>query len=115
MSYAEDYKKYRGKCKEFCEALIIERPELTMVRGYYYEPNWNREEAHWWCVDSIGTIIDPTRKQFPSGGIACFYRPYDGFSDCAECGKSIPEAEIIFNGRYPCCSEHCALALVGLA
>lgn len=114
MSYAEDYKKYRGKCKEFCDALILERPELTLVRGHYFEPQWARDEAHWWCTEPDGTIVDPTAKQFPSGCIKELYTPYNGFSDCEECGESIPEARIIMQGRYPVCSDHCAMKLVGL-
>lgn len=114
MSYEDDYKKYRGKCKEFCEALILERPELTMVRGHYFEVSWGRDEAHWWCVDTVGNIVDPTSKQFPNGGMEWNYTPYSGFSDCEECGKSIPEAEIVMMGRYPICSERCAKRLVGL-
>ena len=110
-----NYTKFRGKCKEFCDALILERPDLELVRGHYYEPHWSREEPHWWCVDSEGLIIDPTVKQFPSGGIKEFYTQYSGFSDCEECSKSIPEAEIIMQGRFTVCSTQCAMKLVGLA
>ena len=39
-----DYLKYRGKCKEFCEELVRENPDLTMVRGHYWCPNSNKSE-----------------------------------------------------------------------
>jgi hypothetical protein len=65
----EDYLKYRGKCKEFCEALIKQDSTLTLVRGHYFCPLWSSDEQHWWCVDSAGRIIDPTKDQFPSKGI----------------------------------------------
>jgi hypothetical protein len=113
MSYQDDYKKYRGKCKEMCEALIQENPELSMVRGWYYEPEWDRKEPHWWCVDAEGNIHDPSVKQYPSQG-AGEYTPFGGFFECAECAKSIPEAEVIQMGNYPCCSDKCAMRLVGL-
>lgn len=109
-----DYIKYRGKCKEMSEALIKENPELRLVRGYYYEPLWNREEQHWWCEDKFGNIIDPTAKQFPSGGITQFYREFDGTVECEECGKTINEADVIMMGRFPVCSSKCACRLVGL-
>lgn len=110
-----DYLKYRGKCKEFAEALSKENG-YTLVRGWYYDPIWNREEAHWWCVDAEGNIHDPTSKQFPSGGVAEFYRPFEGYFECAECGAKVKEADVVDMGNsYTVCSDRCALALVGLA
>ena len=109
-----NYVKYRGKCKEFCQELIQSNPDFKLVRGYYYEPLWDREEEHWWCVDGSNEIHDPTRMQYPSGGIKEFYREFDGTLDCAECGKTITESEIVSIGRYAVCSKRCALSLVGL-
>ena len=109
-----DYERYRGKCKEESEKLAKEKGYI-LVRGYYYEPLWNREEPHWWCVDEDGVIHDPTRKQFPSGGIADFYTEFDGTVECAECGKIVEEKDIIPMGNYACCSDLCAMKLVGLA
>lgn len=108
-----NYEKYRGRCKELSEELVKDNPSFTLVRGHYYEPMWNREEPHWWCVDENGTIHDPSKLQFPSAGCGV-YTEYSGFSDCEECGKSIPENEIIHMGRYTCCSSRCAKRLVGL-
>ena len=114
MCYQDDYLKYRGKCKEFSEALILERPELTLVRGHYFEPTWGRDEAHWWCVDPEGTIVDPTAKQFPSGGVKELYTEFDGVIFCEQCEEQTTEDTMVLAGRYPCCSEACALRLVGL-
>lgn len=108
-----DYQKYRGKCKEFCELEIKSNPELRLVRGHYFCPIWNRNEQHWWCVDKNGEIIDPTSKQFPSNGYGT-YEEFDGMCACEQCGKRIPEDEMILQGRYPVCSTKCALRLVGL-
>ncbi len=109
-----NYSKYRGGCKKECEKLIKGNSKLILVRGYYHEPIWNTKEEHFWCVDENGNIIDPTKKQFPSGGISEFYEEFNGFVDCEECGISIPENEIVMQGRFPVCSHRCACRLVGL-
>lgn len=114
MSYEDDYKKYRGKCKEMCEELVKADPSLTLVRGHYYEPLWSREDPHWWCVDREGNIIDPTAKQFPTPNIKEFYTEFDGWTECAQCGKSVEESALVQMGNYPVCSDRCAMALVGL-
>ena len=108
-----NYLKYRGKCKILAEQLSKEKG-YELVRGYYNEPIWNTKEQHWWCVDDKGIIHDPSRKQFPSGGIAEFYERFNGYIDCKECGKSIHEDERIMIGRYAVCSDKCAGLLVGL-
>jgi hypothetical protein len=51
-----DYEKYRGKCKEMSEALVLENPTLILIRGRYHCPFWG-EQAHWWCKKSDGTIV----------------------------------------------------------
>jgi len=114
MESVSNYKKFRGKCKEFCDELMECNPSFQLVRGYYYEPLWNREEPHWWCVDECGAIHDPTKLQFPSGGISEFYREFDGTVDCEECGLKINEGDIVMQGRYPVCSAICAMKLVGI-
>lgn len=109
-----DYLKYRGKCKELAEELVEKNPELTLVRGHYFCPIWNTDEKHWWTVDKDGNVHDPTAEQFPSKGKG-IYTPFDGMLICEECGKKITEDKVIFQGRFPCCSEMCAMRLVGLA
>lgn len=108
-----NYEKYRGKCKELTEALVKEIPTLTIVRGHYFDHVWGRDEPHWWCVNDEGVIYDPSRLQFPTEGDG-IYTPYSGYSDCEHCGKQVAEKDIIQQGRYPCCSDSCALRLVGL-
>lgn len=103
----DDYLKYRGKCKEFSEALIKEKPELRLVRGFYYCPIMNKEEQHWWCEDKNGKIIDPTRKQFPSNGLGS-YREFDGYYDCDNCNGKIHEKDknlINAGSKIFCCAE----------
>ncbi len=105
--------KYRGKCKEMCEAAVAEDPSLTLVRGHYYCPMWNRKEEHWWTVRTDGTIHDPTALQFPSAGLGK-YTEFNGTLPCAECGKLIKENEAHSIGNYMCCSDACCMKLVGL-
>ena len=109
-----DYQKYRGKCKEMSEAAVKADPSLTLVRGYYYEPIWDKTEQHWWTRRSDGSIYDPTAKQFPSGGIAEFYKEFDGMVKCEICGKIMPEEKAIIQGRFALCSTLCVMELVGL-
>jgi hypothetical protein len=100
----------RGKCKELSEALIVEDPTLTLVRGYYHCPFWGKQE-HWWCKSEDGNIIDPTKDQFPSKGIG-EYEEFNGICECETCGKEVPEEKVQFAGRYPCCSYECCMKLV---
>jgi len=108
-----NYLKYRGKCKEFCDAAIKKDPSLTLVRGFYYCPLSNKEEQHWWTKKQNGTIYDPTAKQFLSNGVG-EYREFDGIFNCENCGKPVKEEDIKMCGNFPCCSNRCCLRLVGL-
>lgn len=109
-----DYLRYRGRCKEMSEALAAEKG-YTLVRGWYNEPMWNTREQHWWCVDDQGNIHDPTRKQFPSGGIKEFYEEFTGVMPCEQCGKPMTEdMQYATDCRYPICSAQCYGRLVGL-
>lgn len=110
---AEDYKTYRGRCRELAEAAAADDPSLTIVRGHYFCPIWNTNEQHWWCVNHEGKIVDPSRLQFPSGG-AGVYEPFDGMVDCANCGKTLKEEEADIDGRYAFCSHLCHGRFVGI-
>ena len=108
-----DYEKYRGKCKEFCDAELAKDPSLTLVRGHYFCPIWNSNEPHWWLVRQNGEIFDPTRKQFPSKGHG-IYEPFDGWVECSNCGKRMKENEAHFESNYAFCSTACNMRFVGL-
>ncbi len=108
-----NYQKYRGKCKEMSEALCKENPELTLVRGHYYCPIWDSDEPHWWCTKPDGTIVDPTKLQFPSKGHG-IYTPFNGYCECANCGKEILEEEATTDGRFAFCSLTCYGQFVGV-
>ena len=113
MSEQSDYMKYRGKCKEMSEALVKADPSLRLVRGHYYCPIWNRNEPHWWCVNKKGEIIDPTAKQFGSGG-AGEYTEFDGSCECSQCGKKGKEEDFTHESRYSFCSYRCHGKFVGV-
>lgn len=104
----------RGKCKELSEKAVREDPTLTLVRGFYYEPMWSREEEHWWCKRVDGTVVDPTAKQFPSGGIPEFYREFTGLFECSQCGNEHQQDTMIHQGRFHFCSDRCFMICVGL-
>lgn len=99
-----DYIKYRGKCKEMSEELCKNDSTLNLVRGYYICSIWG-EQKHWWCKKSDGTIIDPTRKQFPSKGLG-EYIEFNGIVSCAQCGKEMKEEEAYLDSNYAFCSNN---------
>jgi len=108
----EAYIKYRGKCKQFCEAEIEKDATLTLVRGYYHCPIWGKQ-AHWWLVKSDGSIFDPTVGQFPSKGLG-EYEPFNGLVYCANCGKEMQEEEASYESNYAFCSYTCHGQFVGI-
>lgn len=103
----KNYRKYRGKCKSAAEKACACDPSLTIVRGHYICLMWGKQQ-HWWTVRKDGSINDPTKDQFPSGGFG-EYVPFDGTVYCDECGKIVPEDDATLggNGRYAFCSYRC--------
>lgn len=99
----------RGRCKEMSEAAVAADPTLTLVRGWYDDPHWGEQE-HWWTVRADGSIHDPTAAQFPFGGIAEWYRPFEGFFACEQCGDEFAEGA----GYEMCCSTRCYGRMVGV-
>jgi hypothetical protein len=108
----EGYKKFRGKCLEYCNKAIAEDPTLKLVRGHYYCPEFG-EQAHWWLVRPDGTIFDPTAAQFPSNGAGA-YVEFDGMVNCSQCGKEMREEEATFESNYCFCGAACHMRFVGL-
>lgn len=100
----------RGKCRECAEAAVQADPTLTLVRGWYIDPVWGREE-HWWAKRPDGQIVDPTAGQFPVGGVDAWYVEFTGVYPCEECGIEVPEDDLI-EGRV--CSDVCFGRMVGI-
>lgn len=107
-----NYLKYRGKCKELSEQAVKDDPTLRLVRGHYHCPMWG-EQAHWWTVRPDGTIHDPSKRQFPSGGVG-EYVEFDGNVKCSNCGKPMKEEDAQFESNYCFCSTKCHMKFVGL-
>ena len=112
VTQESDYIKFRGRCKEMCEAAVASDPSLRLERGHYICPFWG-EQPHWWTVRQDGTIFDPTKDQFPSKGIGD-YIPFNGMVSCAECGKEVPEENASIEGNYAFCSYRCHGRFVGV-
>lgn len=56
-------KKPVGMCGAACAAMVLDFPELVPVSGFVdIGADWLK--PHWWCVDPVGKIIDPTASQF---------------------------------------------------
>ncbi len=108
----DDYARYRGKCQEMSEALVANDPTLALVRGHYHCPFWG-EQAHWWTRKPDGTIVDPTKDQFPSKGIGQ-YVEFDGNVECSNCGNLMCENEATYESRYAFCSYECHGKFVGV-
>lgn len=107
-----DYEKYRGKCKEMAEAAVAADPSLTLVRGHYYCFVWG-EQPHWWAKRPDGTIVDPTKDQFPSKGRG-EYVEFNGMVTCSECGKEMKEEDASYESNYCFCSTLCHGRFVGV-
>lgn len=105
----------RGKCKEMSEKIVNDNPGYRLVRGHYFEPFWGSKamQQHWWVETPDGTIIDPTKDQFPSAGKS-EYIEFDGTVECHICHKTLKEEDAIFegNGHYVLCSGECRANLL---
>ena len=111
LNEQSDYLKYRGKCKEMSEALVAVDPTLTLVRGHYHCLVWGKQ-PHWWVKRPDGTVVDPTKDQFPSKG-AGEYVEFDGNIECSNCGKPMKEEDADIEGNYAFCSYECHGRFVG--
>lgn len=103
----EKYKKWieknvtnpYGACDEIAQKMELAFPELKRVRGHYHCDVWG-ERAHWWLVDQDGGIIDPTAKQFPSGGCST-YKPWEE-GENEPTGKCLNCGNYCYNGKSTC-------------
>jgi len=93
-----------GQCAGVTLDMQADFPELIRVRGQYHCPIWG-ERDHWWLKDPDGNVIDPTAKQFPSGGIGEYQEWNEGDPEptgqCPNCGNRC------YNGASVC-SRECA-------
>lgn len=98
----------RGKCSDATKEMVAAFPELRRVCGFVRAP-WG-DDQHWWCIAPDGSVVDPTREQFPAVfgyeevDLANPHRPIPT-GRCADCG------EPTFNGESFCGSA-CEAATV---
>ena len=104
----------RGKCKKMAEALANKDSSLTLARGHYICPLEGKMQ-HWWAKTKDGEIIDPTSRQFYSGGTMGEYVEFDGIVECGCCKMEAEESNAVFYGRYGFCSQKCMSAFLGLS
>lgn len=55
-----------GQCKDYSQAMLRAFPELRLVRGFFHCV-WGARQ-HFWLVAPDGSVVDPTRRQFPGMG-----------------------------------------------
>ena len=96
----------KGRCGPWSKRFTEQFPQLRAERGFYN--GWE----HWWCVDTDGSIVDPTVQQFGvESGDPSHYKILDLEKDevylgrCANCGESIygPAKR----GQQGICSDAC--------
>jgi hypothetical protein len=108
-----NYKKFRGNCKQLSEEVVAIDPTMRIAKGWYHCPLWG-QQGHWWCVKPDGTIYDPSVDQFPTGGAGAEYEEFDGTANCSECGKIHTVVENLTASNYSFCSSRCYARFVGI-
>lgn len=108
----------RAECNSWTMRFVEKFPHLKRVAGFYGAPEdvWLNDPdeeiyrtEHWWCVDTDGTIVDPTAEQFMHGDFV--YTPFDEakhrikIGRCMECGDDIFGLKA--EGPKSACSEEC--------
>ena len=91
------------QCDEATKKMVSDFPELKRVRGlasveepYDLPPT---KTPHWWCITSLGEIIDPTSHQYPTRILK--YSEADESKGpptgkCPNCG------DLCYEGNYLC-------------
>ena len=105
-----------GKCERVCKAMLETFPDLTLIRGHYWDYEWGRRQ-HWWLSDRNGNVIDPTAMQFPSKGTGT-YEPWDEGSPeptgkCMQCGEYTYDRERVHSECMDAFNSYPAKAMVG--
>lgn len=89
-----------NRCAEYTLQMQAAFPELIRVRGHYYHPLLGAR-PHWWLKTPSGEIVDPTARQFFTGGN---YDEWDE-SEPEPTGKCVNCGEFCYDGRSMCSNE----------
>ncbi len=106
-----------GDCREVCQDMVDQFPDLDLCRGIFHSIAWGNRQ-HWWCATAGGKIVDPTARQHPDGAI--FPEDDSRYTDltnvteeeaielghiptgkCPECGEEF------YHPRRDFCSDEC--------
>lgn len=110
--YIERTPHLLGRCHEASAEMRAAFPELKEKKGYVQTLAWGERE-HVWLVDEEGSILDPTKGQFPQ---VLSYREWVPGSltrvgRCMECGEHIWKCVDSLEGeREVICGPKCAEA-----
>lgn len=88
-----DYARSAGECAQACKAMKEAFPELEVTNGFVTVLDYPEPRQHWWCKTANGTIVDPTKKQYP------FILDYEEIDE-AHPARNYPQA------RCHQCGEH---------
>ena len=101
-------KKVYGQCKDVTKDMAKAFPELKRVRGFYHCSWLSKKREHWWLVDKDKNIIDPTVRQFLSGGVGEYEEWIEGSKEptgkCMNCGAYCYD-------HKNACSDSCGMIL----
>lgn len=98
----------RNKCMAATAEMVTVFPELKVVAGFVFASGSRIE--HFWCVDPVGNVVDPTAAQFV--GITSYvpWKPGDEIrvGKCMNCGDEIYGRPATLDGKPACvCSKEC--------
>lgn len=109
----DPFHHYAGKCHLYVWEWIKYNPELKPQSGFYECPIWGVRQ-HWWAINEIGMVFDPTSMQFPSNGMGEYIPLHKADIPCCECGDVVPPFKIGFwHHNHMVCSDECYGSLVG--
>lgn len=95
-------------CAEATERMATTFPELKRIRGHVFLLGFEHGREHWWCADSAGNIIDPTKIQY-EGYLVMGYEEWNEENE-EPCGKCMNCGEYCFKsqgGSPNACSDSC--------
>jgi len=99
----KEFNRGYGKCRETCEAMIAEFPDLEIRKGIFQSAAWGPRQ-HWWCRHG-DQIVDPTAAQHPDGEVFPFTSAkYVDLTDVSE--EDAIDQGIVPSGRCPDCGDY---------
>ena len=101
-----DYESTYGQCIQATKSMTKAFPELRTAKGFLFDAQWGRRQ-HMWCVAQDGSIVDPTKKQFPCP--VEYDEVLPGDESRIPTGVRMDCGDDVYNGDT-FCSEECEMA-----